>query len=166
MSMTPSSLDRKVIKRTPLQACGREAWMPWLYLGESKYLGQLNLDIEDELIPLLSLVEVTELDGARSYHLKGSLPPFAVAYIAGDSSLEEDSQGAPVDMEMWIGVDDSLLRKMTIGFQHTDAPHRRQDYRSDRDDLLRLRKGSRHTGAGGGGCAGLHLLAGGRRPRR
>lgn len=90
-------------------------------LGESRYLGDLSLDIEDEVIPLLTLVGIMELDGAQAYHLKGALPPFAAAYIAGDSSLEEDSQGAPVDMEMWIGVEDSLVRKMTMGFQHTDA---------------------------------------------
>ncbi len=90
-------------------------------LGESGYLGELKLDLEDEVNRLINLVGVEEVDGVSAYHLNSSLPPFAAAYIAGDSSLEQDSQGAPVDMEMWIGVEDSLVRKMTMGFQHTDA---------------------------------------------
>ncbi len=90
-------------------------------LGESGYLGELKLDIEDDVARLINLVGVEEADGVRTYRLKASLPPFAAAYIAGDSSLEQDSQGAPVDMELWIGVEDSLVRKLSMGFQHTDA---------------------------------------------
>ena len=89
-------------------------------LGDSGYLGQLDLALIDEDIALITLEGVVDLDGVRVYHLKGDLPGSAAANITGDSTINEDAQGEPLEAEMWIGVEDSLVRKMSLGFQLTD----------------------------------------------
>ena len=89
-------------------------------LGESGYLGQLDLDFSEEDIALITLIGVVDLDGVHVYHLKGTLPASAASAMTGDPTINEDSQGAPLDTEMWIGVEDSLVRRMSIAFQLTD----------------------------------------------
>ena len=89
-------------------------------LGESGYLGQLDLDLIGEDISLITLAGVVDLDGVQAYHLKGALPASAAAEMTGDPTINEDSQGAPLDFEMWIGVEDSLVHRMSMRFESKD----------------------------------------------
>ena len=88
-------------------------------LGESRYLGELDLDFSDDAIDLLTLVGVEDLDGVQVYYLKGTIPASA-ADLRGDPTLNAHSQGSPIDVEMWTGVVDSLVQRLSIGFQDTD----------------------------------------------
>ncbi len=78
------------------------------FLEEDEYLGELNLDLEEVVVELFTLVGVEGLDGYNVYHLKGSLPSESAADLI-------------IETEIWTGVEDSLVRKMAIGFQQTDA---------------------------------------------
>ena len=89
-------------------------------LGEGEHLGELNLALEPEAIDLIVLAGVEELNGESVYYLQGQLPADAVAALVGDPSIEDDALGAPVDMEIWIGVADFLVRKLGVRFQVTD----------------------------------------------
>ena len=89
-------------------------------LGESRFLGEINLDLNDQAANKLTLVGIQDLDGVQVYHLQGTVPPGAAADMLGDPTIGEDSQGAPINVEMWIGVEDSLFRRMSIAFRQTD----------------------------------------------
>ena len=91
------------------------------FLGEGGYLGQLNLNLDDEVIQLITLVGSEVLEGDTVYYLKGALPAYAFAELTGDPTIEEDSESDPVDMGLWIGVEDLLVRKLALKYQRTDS---------------------------------------------
>lgn len=86
-------------------------------LGESRFLGEINLDFNDQATDQLTLVGTQDLDSVQVYHLQGTISPGAAAEMLGDPTIGEDSQGAPINVEMWIGVEDSLVRRISIAFQ-------------------------------------------------
>ena len=91
------------------------------FLGESGYLGQLNLNLDNEVIQLITLVGSEVLEGDAVYYLKGALPTYAVAEFTGDPTIREGSESDSVDIELWIGVDDLLVRKLALKYQRTDS---------------------------------------------
>ena len=93
----------------------------FIFLGEASHLGKLDLGLETEVVELITLVGVVDLDGVSVYYLSGALPADAAADLVGDSSLENKAYDAPVETEMWIGVEDSLVRKLGVRFKQTDA---------------------------------------------
>ena len=93
----------------------------FIFLGEASHLGKLDLGLETEVVELITLVGVVDLNGVSVYYLSGALPADAAADLVGDSSLENEAYDAPVETEMWIGVEDSLVRKLGVRFKQTDA---------------------------------------------
>ena len=93
----------------------------FIFLGEASHLGKLDLGLETEVVELITLVGVVDLDGVSVYYLSGALPADAAADLVGDSSLENKAYDAPVETEMWIGVEDFLVRKLGVRFKQTDA---------------------------------------------
>ena len=89
-------------------------------LGEGGHFGDLDLDLNDEDVRLITVMGVEDLDGVQVYFLKGTIPVDAAADLTGDLGINEVSQDSPIDVEIWIGVDDSLVRRMSIGFQDKD----------------------------------------------
>ena len=89
-------------------------------LGEGGHFGDLDLDLNDEDVRLITVMGVEDLDGVQVYYLKGTIPVDAAADLTGDLGINEVSQDSPIDVEIWIGVADSLVRRMSIGFQDTD----------------------------------------------
>jgi len=57
----------------------------------------------------LEYVDTQDIDGVKTYHLKGSVAPAEVATIVGSVSTTEPFPG-----EIWIGVDDHLVRRIQI----------------------------------------------------
>ena len=92
----------------------------FILLGEASHLGKLDLGLETEVVELITLVGVVDLDGASVYYLSGALPADAAADLVGDPSLENKAYDAPVETEMWIGVEDSLVRKLGVRFKQTE----------------------------------------------
>ena len=93
----------------------------FIFLGEASHLGKLDLGLETKVVELITLVGVVDLDGVSVYYLSGALPADAAADLVGDSSLENKAYDAPVETEMWIGVEDFLVRKLGVRFKQTDA---------------------------------------------
>ena len=91
------------------------------FLGEGGYLGQLNLNLDDEVIQLITLVGSEVLEGDTVHYLKGALPAYAFAELTGDTAIDEDSESDPVNIGLWIGVEDLLVRKLAIEYQRTDS---------------------------------------------
>ena len=89
-------------------------------LGEGGHFGDLDLDLNDEDVRLITVMGVEDLDGVQVYYLKGTIPVDAAADLTGDLGINEVSQDSPIDVEIWVGVDDSLVRRMSIGFQDKD----------------------------------------------
>ena len=92
----------------------------FIFLGEASHLGKLDLGLETEVVELITLVGMVNLDGVSVYHLSGALPADAAADLVGDSSLENKAYDAPVETEMWIGVEDFLVRKLGVRFKQTE----------------------------------------------
>ena len=92
----------------------------FIFLGEASRLGKLDLGLETEVVELITLVGVVDLDGVSVYYLNGALPADAAADLVGDSSLENKAYDAPVETEMWIGVEDFLVRKLGVRFKQTE----------------------------------------------
>ncbi len=92
----------------------------FIFLGEASHLGKLDLGLETEVVELITLVGVVDLDGVSVYYLSGALPADAAADLVGDSSLENKAYDAPVETEMWIGVEDFLVRKLGVRFKQTE----------------------------------------------
>ena len=88
--------------------------------GESGYLGKLLPVFEDYASAPLTLVGVENRDGVQVYILEGSLPASDADFLPGDVGVLEDAPDAPLDLEVWIGVEDSLLRRLEYGSQYTD----------------------------------------------
>jgi len=57
----------------------------------------------------LEYVDTQDIDGVKTYHLKGSVAPAEVANMVGSVSTTEPFAG-----EIWIGVDDHLIRRIQI----------------------------------------------------
>ena len=92
----------------------------FIFLGEASHLGKLDLGLETEAVELITLVGVVDLDGVSVYYLSGALPADAAADLVGDSSLENKAYDAPVETEIWIGVEDFLVRKLGFRFKQMD----------------------------------------------
>ena len=90
-------------------------------LGESGYLGELDLDFDEAAFEEITLVGVEELGGVQVYRMQGTLPADAAAEMTGDSSLSEGTEAAPFEVSLWTGVEDSLIRRISLSFQDTDA---------------------------------------------
>ena len=82
--------------------------------------GVFNLHLEEDSIELISLEGVKEMDGEQVYHLKGQAPFGVVDFILGTGSATEDSGLPPSDIELWIGVDDFLMRKLSVQSEFVD----------------------------------------------
>ena len=89
----------------------------FIFLGEASHLGKLDLGLETEVVELITLVGVVDLDGVSVYYLSGALPADAAADLVGDPSLENKAYDAPVETEIWIGVEDFLVRKLGFRFE-------------------------------------------------
>ncbi len=61
----------------------------------------------------LSLIDQEEFGGVLCYHMKGSILSEALDSIAVGHAAE----GLPVDVELWIGIADLLLRKVVLDGQ-------------------------------------------------
>ena len=83
----------------------------------SAYLGQLNLELNSETAQAISLVGPETLDGEDVIYLKGTLPAEVVAQLIGG----EDVQSGSADVEIWIGVEDFLIRRMSMEYEQTDS---------------------------------------------
>ena len=93
----------------------------FIFLGEASHLGKLDLGLETEVVELITLVGVVDLDGVSVYYLSGALPAGAAADLVADPTLVNKAYDAPVETEMWIGVEDFLVRKLGVRFKQTDA---------------------------------------------
>ena len=93
----------------------------FIFLGEASRLGKLDLGLETEVVELITLVGVVDLDGVSVYYLSGALPAGAVADLVADPTLVNKAHDAPVETEMWIGVEDFLVRKLGVRFEQTDS---------------------------------------------
>ena len=82
--------------------------------------GVLNLHLEEDSTESISLEGVKEMDGEQVYHLRGQAPFGVVDFILGTGSAMEDSEFPPSDIELWIGVDDSLMRKLSVQSEYVD----------------------------------------------
>ena len=91
------------------------------FLQEDEYLGELNLHLASDVIDHLSLVGTETPDGDYVYYVKGSLPSEAAANLVHDSGMADSAGDAPVSMEIWIGAEDFLVRKVVFGFKRTNA---------------------------------------------
>ena len=80
----------------------------------------MDLALEDEVVQFITLVGVEELGGIEVYHLEGSLPASDAIFPTTDLSVFEDAPDAPFYLEMWIGMEDALLRRLASGYQYTD----------------------------------------------
>ena len=93
----------------------------FIFLGESSRLGKLDLGLETEVVELITLVGVVDLDGVSVYYLSGALPADAAADLVADPTLVNKAYDAPVETEIWIGVEDFLVRKLGFRFEQTDS---------------------------------------------
>ena len=82
--------------------------------------GVFNLHLEEDSTELISLEGVKEMDGAQVYHLKGQAPFGFLEFILGTGSPIEDSEYPPSDIDLWIGVDDFLMRKLSVQAEYVD----------------------------------------------
>ena len=89
--------------------------------GEGMHLGQLAPKLRDEVASLFTLVGVEEISGVQVYYLQAQIPPDAIEDALGNASLFENTDDSPVDMEWWIGVEDSLVRRVRISYPIRDA---------------------------------------------
>ena len=89
-------------------------------LGESDYLGQLNFNIDPQVADLIAVAGVVALDGEDVYLLKGQLPGEVIGALIGNPAVEDDPEGQPSEVEIWIGASDFLIRKLTAEFQQED----------------------------------------------
>ena len=61
-------------------------------------------------------------DPTAVYYLSGRIArPRGCRLLVGDPSLRTKLTDAPVETEMWIGVEGSLVRKLGVRFKQTDA---------------------------------------------
>lgn len=76
-------------------------------------VGKINLNTGAiqilQKIDKLEYVDTQDVGGAKAHHLKGSVAPAEVASIVGSVSATKPFAG-----EIWIGVDDHLLRRIQI----------------------------------------------------
>ena len=76
-------------------------------------VGKINLSTGAiqilQKIDNLEYVDTQDIDGTKTYHLKGTVAPAEVASIVGSVSATEPFAG-----EIWIGVDDYLVRRIQI----------------------------------------------------
>ena len=93
----------------------------FIFLGEASRLGKLDLGLETEVVELITLVGVVDLDGVSVYYLSGALPADAAADLVADPTLVNKAYDAPVETEIWIGVEDFLVRKLGLRFEQTDS---------------------------------------------
>ncbi len=93
----------------------------FIFLGEASRLGKLDLGLETEAVELITLVGVVDLDGVSVYYLSGALPADAAADLVADPTLVNKAYDAPVETEIWIGVEDFLVRKLGLRFEQTDS---------------------------------------------
>ena len=82
--------------------------------------GVFNLHLEEDSTELISLEGVKEMDGEQVHHLKGQAPFGVLDFILGTGSPMEDSEYPPSDIELWIGVDDFLMRKLSVQSEYVD----------------------------------------------
>ena len=82
--------------------------------------GVFNLHLDEDSTGLISFEGVKEVDGEQVYHLKGHAPFEVIDFILGTKSTIEDSEYPPLDIELWIGVDDLLMRKLSVQFEYVD----------------------------------------------
>ena len=93
------------------------------FLGAGRYLGQINLNFDSETVQMITLVGSEVLEGDSVFSLEGSsLPATAIALLTGDPTLQEDSGDSTGDVQIWIGTEDSLVRKLYIEYQMKDSP--------------------------------------------
>jgi hypothetical protein len=76
-------------------------------------VGKINLNTGAiqilQKIDNLEYVDTQDVGGVKTYHLKGSVAPAEVASIVGSVSATEPFEG-----EIWIGVDDHLVRRIQV----------------------------------------------------
>lgn len=76
-------------------------------------VGKLNLNLGAiqilQKIDKLEYVDSQDVGGVKTHHLKGSVPPTEVAGIVGAVTATE-----PFASEIWVGVDDHLVRRIQI----------------------------------------------------
>ena len=85
-------------------------------LGNGPHLGAMQLDVLDDASSSVTVEGVEELDGVLLYHLRGELyGEVASFFLLGDPMFVTDSPWKRFEIELWIGVEDSLVRKLSIG---------------------------------------------------
>ena len=85
-------------------------------LGNGPHLGAMQLDVLDDASSAVTVERVVELDGVLLYHLRGELyAEVASFFLLGDPMFVTESPWERFEIELWIGVEDSLVRKLSIG---------------------------------------------------
>jgi hypothetical protein len=76
-------------------------------------VGKINLNTGAvqilQKVDKLEYVDTQDVGGVKTYHLRGTVAPAEVASIAGAVSTTE-----PFACEVWVGVDDHLVRRIQI----------------------------------------------------
>ena len=85
-------------------------------LGNGPHLGAMQLDVLDDASSSVAVEGVEELDGVLVYHLRGELyAEVASFFLLGDPMFVTESPWERFEIELWIGIEDSLVRKLSIG---------------------------------------------------
>ena len=81
-------------------------------LGSRDHVGDIDLRLQEDVIALFSLVGEQDLAGVSVYYIKGEIPDASAQALLGEMPSVVESDNAQA--EIWIGVDDFLIRKIKL----------------------------------------------------
>ena len=86
------------------------------FLGNGQRLGAMNLDALNDQTSSITVERIEELDGVQVYYLMGEIYGEVASFLlVGDPLFVAESLWDRYEVELWIGVEDSLVRRFSVG---------------------------------------------------
>ena len=109
------TIGRENYIKNPLTSLWETEALPLRPFNDLFEYGAFNTDFDPDTVAGFNLVGIVQLDDEHVYHLRGPVTGDALADLLDDSPV----QGRHGEVDYWIGIEDSLVRRVAI---RTEVP--------------------------------------------